>query len=241
MVAPEHRGTDLIVDFSNNMPVPIPIEQISVTFGVCEPHLLSFYASLGQIPYADRNIGSDDAGYLVPIISFPGGVPTCVQHLVEGHCAVTSPILVGDDAYWREVSTLLPVLVKRGLFEGLATHEIRTCVERSNLIDCQPGDRVVKRDSSSHNVYVVLSGALEARDGDEVRGRIMPGDSFGETAFVLECNRTLDVYVTAPGTRILSLSDRTLRRATADTSQLAPRLLRNLSKTLCRRSIAGEA
>ena len=78
---------------------------------------------------------------------------------------------------------------------------------------------------------------LEARDGDSARGSIEPGDVFGETAFVLECNRTLDVYATAPGTRILSLSDRTLRRLTADDSPLAAKLLRNLSRTLCRRAL----
>ena len=107
------------------------------------------------------------------------------------------------------------------------------------------GDEVVESHTEQtlghQEVYVVLSGALEARDGTHVRGRILPGDFFGETAFLLECNRTLDVYATTPGTRILSLSDRTLRRETADDSPLAPRLLRNLSKSLCRRAVAGEA
>jgi hypothetical protein len=255
MVASEYRGTDLAIDFSNNMPLPIPIEQMLVTFGVCEPHLVSFYASLGQLPYADRNVSADEAGYLIPIISFPSGtdalvgrgngpgLPACVQRVLDGRCAITSPAVVGDKAYWHALGEHLPLLQHRsgGLFEGLTAAEIRTCVERSNVIECGVGDRVVKRDGTARNVYVVLAGALTANDDETVRGHLEPGDVFGETAFVLECNRTLDVYATAPGTRILSLSDRVLRRLTADHSPLAAKLLRNVAKTVCRRAVVGTA
>lgn len=253
MVAADYRGTDLAFEFSNNMPLPIAPEQTLIAFGASEPHLVSFYAALGQFPYSDRNISSDEAGYLIPNISFPNGtdallglgdgpgLPACVQRVLDGDCAVTCPIIVGDEAYWDALREYAVVLQQRhgGLFEGLSTDEIRACADRSNILDCRAGDRIVKRDGTARNVYLVLAGSLVARDGDVVRGRLEAGDVFGETAFVLECTRTLDVYATVPGTRVLCLSERVLRRITADDGPLAVKLLRNLSKTLCLRAVAA--
>jgi hypothetical protein len=255
MVATQYRGTSLAFEFSNNMPVPIPVEQSLVAFGVCEPHLVSFYAALGQLPYADRNVSTDEAGYLIPIISFPAGtdallgmgqgpgLPSCVQDVLDGRAAVTSQVVIGDDAYRHALGPYVTVMQQRpgGLFEGLSRDEIWECVDRSNIFDLWTGDRVVKRDGTSRNVYVVLEGALEARDGDAVVGRLDPGDVFGETAFMLECTRTLDVVATVQGTRVLSLGERTLRHVTADENPLAARILHNLAKTVRRRAMAATA
>ena len=43
---------------------------VRIVFGACEPHLISFYAR-HQRPYGTRNINSPDAGFLIPLVSFP--------------------------------------------------------------------------------------------------------------------------------------------------------------------------
>jgi hypothetical protein len=51
----------------------------------------------------------------------------------------------------------------------------------------------------------------------------------------LHGSRTFDVDALADGTRILSLSERTLRNLTEDAPVVAAKLLTNVSKVLCRR------
>ena len=61
-------------------------------------------------------------------------------------------------------------------FAGLDPAETRECVSRSNIIECAPGDRVLKDGGSSQNLFLVLDGTLEVR----YRGRLVyvlgPGD-----------------------------------------------------------------
>jgi hypothetical protein len=253
MVAASHRGTSVGAELAQRSTLPVPADDLCVVFGACEPHLISYYARLATVPYAPRNINSDESGYLVPLISFPRGIgvlddlgsrrgtPRCIQRVIDGACAVTSSAIVGERAYWeRFVGTLRDLRARPGsLFEGFTDVEIRRCVARSSVIDCAAGDRVLKRNGTAHNVFVVLGGELEARDGATVIGGLGPGDVFGETAFLLGRPRTLDVYAVAPGTRILSLSERVLREVMSEHPRLASRLLVNISKVLCERSASG--
>src|SRR5256885_866600 len=43
-----------------------------LTFGACEPHLLSMNLSAGGRPYAERNINSEEVGYLIPLVFLAG-------------------------------------------------------------------------------------------------------------------------------------------------------------------------
>src|SRR5262249_44070616 len=90
MIDPEYRGTNLAADMANEWMIPVPPEEVRIVFGCCEPHLLSFQVQMGSVPYADHNIGTDEAGYLIPLVAFPQGVdtlrdadgrlPACIQH-----------------------------------------------------------------------------------------------------------------------------------------------------------------
>jgi CRP-like cAMP-binding protein len=64
---------------------------------------------------------------------------------------------------------------------------------------------------------------------------LLPGDVFGETAYLLQTARTFNVDALSNDTRILSLSERTLRNLTDDDPVVAAKLLGNVSKILCRR------
>ena len=100
------------------------------------------------------------------------------------------------------------------------------------------GDRVLKRGGVARNIFVVLDGMLEARsDNGEVVGVLTAGDVFGEVAFLLEQPRSLDVVAVAEHTRVLSLSEGTIRKMIAEDPVFAAKLLLNVSKMLCFRLV----
>ncbi len=255
MVAEAYRGTSVGADLANGGTLPIPEEDVCVVFGACEPHLVSYYAQLGTVPYASRNISSEESGYLIPLVSFPRGVdalaglaegnglPACIQAVVDSRCAVTSSAIVGDDAYWRQVAPLLLEFRQRAhsLLEGLEPDQIKRCTARSSVIECAAGDRVLKRGGTARNVFVVLAGRLEARANGRAVNQLRPGDTFGEMAFLLEQPRTLDVFALDSGTRVLSFSERTLRSIIRDDAAIARQLLGNVARLVCARSAAQTA
>jgi len=111
------------------------------------------------------------------------------------------------------------------------------CIARSNIIECDTGDRVLKRGGVARNMFVVLEGTLEVRDDERIVGVLSPGDAFGEMAFLLERPRVFDVDAATDGARILSLSEGALRKMIAEDSEVAAKLLFNVSKMLCVRLI----
>ncbi len=260
MVSPELRGTDLwfkmlsgSFDWTNE-------HRIQLTFGACEPHLLNVYLGLGMRTFAKRNINSPEAGYLIPLVFVPedveylrrvgspmvefmhdfGGdarIPACVEHLTNEESAVTSGLLSPSHEYWGEVHDALSELAENrvGAFDGLSEEEATRTLGKSNIIECSRDDRVLKAGGVARNMFVVLDGTLEVRDGDTTVQVLGPGDVFGEMAFLLEQPRTKDVYAATEGVRILSLSEGTLRKAIESEPEIAATLLLNISKMLCLR------
>lgn len=81
MVAPQLRGTPAAADMRALMGDDIAARGTRIVFGDCEPHLLSLNLSMGCMPYAERNINSDEAGYLIPVVSFVGGTEGLLEAL----------------------------------------------------------------------------------------------------------------------------------------------------------------
>jgi CRP-like cAMP-binding protein len=93
---------------------------------------------------------------------------------------------------------------------------------------------VLKKGNVARNMFVVLEGNLEVREGDTLLRVLSPGDVLGEIAFLLEQPRSADVYA-ATDARVLSLSEGTVRELIASDPDVAAHLLLNVSKMLCRR------
>jgi hypothetical protein len=256
MVEPQHRGSGLLDDLMEHSRALVEDYDIRIVFGACEPHLLSLYLGMGQRTYADKNINSAEAGYLIPLVSLPKGadslvglgdasddplaVPSCVRRVLSSEGgAVLSPMLMEPSQYWGEVNEALQELEHRGIgaFDGFSEDEVERCLSRSNIIECDTGDHVLKKGGVARNIFVVLDGTLEVRDGDRVVGVLSRGEVFGEIAFLLERPRGLDVYAATDGARVLSLSEGTLRKMIADDAVVAAKLLFNVSKMLCLRLI----
>jgi CRP-like cAMP-binding protein len=119
--------------------------------------------------------------------------------------------------------------------DGFSEEEAARCLEKSTIIECQRNDRVLKKGGMARNLFVVLDGTLEVRDGDAVIAVLSAGDVFGEMAFLLERPRSRDVYAATDGVRILSLSEAKLRQMIKNDPAIAAQLLLNVSKMLCLR------
>jgi hypothetical protein len=259
MVEPRHRGTGLLEELMARSHGFVDELDLRLIFGACEPHLLSLYLGLGQRTYADRNINSAEAGYLIPIVTLPKGIDglagmalggsTAVSECVErigsaAGGAVHSALLIEPTAYEAEVRAALRDLDQQRIsaFDDFTDAELERCLARSNIIECNNGDRVLKKSAQTpRNLFVLLDGTLEVRDGQRVLGVVTQGEVFGEIAFLLERPRGLDVYAVADATRVLTLSAGTLRRMSDDDPVVAAKLLFNVSRMLCLRLVRSQS
>ncbi len=255
MVTPRLRGTGLVDELLACRNETAVEHDVRIQFSACEPHLLSLYLSQGRRTYADKNINTEEAGYLIPLVVFPQGtdallgvgehsatgrMPACVEHILSGTAgAVLSPLMMTAGDYSEQVRAAVQEIESQQIsaFQSFTDDEVERCLARSNVIECASGDRVLKKGGVARNIFVVLSGTLEARDEDRVVGVLSTGDVFGEMAFLLERPRTLDIYAASTSARVLSLSESTLRKMIADDPELAAKLLLNLAKMLCVRII----
>ena len=253
-VLPAYRGAGLLEQIVEHHRPFTESYGLRVVVSCCEPHLLSMYLARGQRPYATRNINSPEAGYLIPLVNFlpdvdalrgvgqntqPGELAACVQRVLAQPGTIRSHALSEPESYWDEIQETLEALHAQQLsaFDGFTDDEAQRCISRSNVIECAAGDRVLKRDGSARNIFVVLDGTLEVRDDDRIVGVLSAGDVFGEMAFLLERPRAFDVDAATDQTRILSLSEGALRKMIAEDATVAAKLLLNVSKMLCVRLI----
>ncbi len=260
MVAKHLRGTDLFMRMGKQFRHFVSEKRIQLTFGACEPHLLSLYLGNGHRTYSNSNINSPESGYLIPLVIVTediayfrsigapqadslqdfgddARIPACVERLITSGGSVISQRLTAPGSYWGEVHSALGELAEDQIspLDGLSEEEAVRCLGRSSIIECSSGDRVLKKGGVARNMFIVLDGTLEVKDGDTLVRVLGPGDVIGEVAFLLEQPRSMDVYAATDDVRILSLSESTLRKMIASQPELAARLLLNISKVLCMR------
>ena len=260
MVVPRLRGGDVLpkmgietLHFAND-------RRIQLCFGACEPHLLNLYLGTGQRTYSKKNINSPAAGYLIPLVFVPediaylksigspnlehlrdfgddARVPACIKRVLAQGSAVMSRRLTTSAEYWGRIYGALSELeaTQISALDGMSDEEAARCLGNSTIIACGAGDRVLKKGGVARNMFVVLGGTLEVRDGDTPVRVLGPGDVFGEMAFLLERPRSMDVYAATAGVRVLSLSESTLRKMIENDPAVTATLLLNISKMLCLR------
>jgi len=254
MVKPTLRGTGLVDELMDKRNQTALAHDVRIQFAACEPHLLSLYLGQGRRTYAKKNINTPEAGYLIPLVAFPEGpdalrgigvdtpageLPALVAEILSGGGAVMSPLMTGEEDYTEHLRSAMHEIEAQEIsaFHGFTDEEVERCLGHSNVIECALGDRVLKKGGVARNIFVVLDGTLEARDGDSVVGVIRNGEVFGEMAFLMERPRSLDVYAASDSVRVLSLSESTLRKMVSEDPGVAAKLLFNISKMLCVRIV----
>ncbi len=263
MIEPGYRGTNLLFRLFTAYLAFVNERRIQLLFGDCEPHLLNVYQGLGFRTYTRKNVNSAETGYLVPLVLVPedltylreikspvakvvkdfgedARVPQDLEHLMADGEAVLSQRLISMPDYWASLTNLLTQFEdgRATIFDGLDDAEIQQCLSKSTLIEYAPGDRIIKKGNVAKNMFVVVSGTLEVRAGDEVKALLSVGDMFGDIAFFLDLPRTLDVFAVTEDVKIISLSEKTLRGLMDSRPQVAAKLLQNVAKMLCFRLVS---
>jgi len=262
MVAPAHRGGDVLWALFRHYMEFVNQHRIQLAFGDCEPHYLNLYMGMGFRTYTRRHVNSPETGYLIPLVMVAedldhlrrlksplsdvladfgddARVPGIVQDLVDQGGGVLAERLAGRGAYWQEVYQNIVALEQNRptLFEGLTDEQAQACLAKSTMIECQPGDRVIKKGNVAKNLFVLLEGVLEVRDGANTIAFLEPGDVFGEIAFLIGRPRTMDVIAAGAGVKVISLSDSVIRKMIDDEPEIAAKLLLNISRMLCTRLV----
>jgi CRP-like cAMP-binding protein len=226
-VLPAYRGSGVVERLLAYVHEATDIGDLRLVFGCLIP-LVAFAPDVEAL----RGLGSATA---------PGELPACVQAVLDRAPTVRAQAL--HDDYWTEIRRSLDELDAQRLspFDGLSEDEAHRLVARGTILECEAGDRVLKRGGTGRNIFVVLEGTLEVRDGARIVNVLNAGDAFGEMAFLLERPRSFDVDAAVDGTRVLSLSEGALRRMIADDAGLAAKVLFNVSRLLCVRLIRASS
>lgn len=253
MVRPEWRGTPVPLELLTHAVRWLHAHGVALTFADCQPHLLNLYRSLG-FRACGSTFNHPEWGLMVPLVMVVGDsahlervgsplrhqlphddgaaeVATHVEPLLEQAAPVLSPEGPESAEYWTEVYRLLNQ-ARRHVFEGLSEAEMQAVLASSHVIPCAPGDALIRRGQTVRTVFVVLSGALEVRDGERVVAVATEGEVVGEVAFLLSTPRISDVRAQEGGARVLALSESALRALIDSSSRAAALLLLNLSRGL---------
>jgi predicted GNAT family N-acyltransferase len=258
MVRQDMRGTAVPYRLIHES-IRFQLEQgLELAFCDCQPHLLNLYLSLGFRPHLGT-FDHPEFGVMVPLVlvlrdrahlewvgsplrsllptdAAASEVPERVAPLLEKARDVLSQELSDPEQYWREVHGLMGP-TRPAVFDGLSEQELQAVLASSHVIQCAPGDYLIRRGQVARTVFVVLAGSLEVRDGERVVATTTEGEVIGEVAFLLSTSRISDVCAIGAGARVLCLSEKSLRALIDSSSRAAALLLLNLSRALAHKLV----
>nr|WP_240486580.1 cyclic nucleotide-binding domain-containing protein [Hyalangium minutum] len=91
---------------------------------------------------------------------------------------------------------LTNVMSHSALFEPFSRKDRRTLVEKFRAREVKKNEIIVREGERTDGLYVVLSGEVEARKGDQVLSRMKEGDLFGEISLLSKTPATATVMST---------------------------------------------
>jgi len=123
-------------------------------------------------------------------------------------------------------------------FDPYSKEELALLLTFCELVTAAKGDLIIKKGDLSDSMFLVVSGQVRARllvgKNDTSLGTMEPGEVFGEVAMLSQTARSADVVAETP-TRLLRLTSGRFQELMSDHSQLAARLLYNISRLLATR------
>lgn len=258
MVTQQYRGTQVTLRLMLAAHELFLQEASELAFIACAPHLVNLYLALGFRTYT-KNYNDPEVGFVIPMVCSPRDIdhferinspllplarkhirdaPPSITAILPTASAVWSEQSAGED-YWSQAYSLLTEKHrgKYSIFDGLSEDQSRLLLVKGHVIECANGELILRKGSVSHGIFVILSGVVEVRGTDGVLAVLGRDDVIGEMGFLLETERSADVYAASDQVRILSLDERALRRLIETDSVTAAKLLLNLSRILCLRLI----
>lgn len=125
------------------------------------------------------------------------------------------------------------------LFSALSKKAIRSVVQAAAEVDVPAGKVVVRQGEHGREMYVLISGTALVTQGGKKVAELVPGDFFGEMAFLSPAPRSATVTAYSD-MRVMVLSPRELDVIVKREPQIAGRLLSAMAERLRRseRSLA---
>lgn len=233
----------------------------------CSPSLVDLYEHLGYRRYKD-NFMDPDVGYRVPMALVVRDeahlealrspfLRKLRAHKQEGDQAdgtaawfterfgassrVAASMLRGPDFWNFLAEKLRPSPAQRvPLLAGLSEEEAQVVLQKGTVLTCRKGERIVRINDVTREMYVLLTGLIEVRSasGQTSIAVFGPGQIIGEIGCILGCQRDGDV-VAVEDSEILVISRAHIERLIANQPDLAARTLMNLSRILCERLAAS--
>lgn len=230
---------------------------IEYVFCTCQPHLLSMYHRLGFVSYGAKVYNDPEFGIMVPLILAMGDknhiskVRSPLQAIFnEGsyNAELLEKVKVGmgsktiketaknNDGEGIIQSILsIPNVEKALFFDDFEEDEINKVISSGHVIECQPGDRIIKEGQITKTVFVPLKGELLVKKDYQLISVIQSGEMIGELSFMLDGRRSADVFASKNGAKVLSLEERTLRKLIDKKGTIATNLLLNMGRSLALR------
>jgi hypothetical protein len=227
-------------------------------FTHCAPGMVRLYEQLGYRRYTacfvDQETGyrvpmvllTEDLGYLraahSPLAAIAAGyanVPDTGHWFARAfpdYAGLQSEPVRDEQRFWSYLCERLRQSPTIGipLFAEMDFRDVRRFLSIGTILRVRKGDTIVRNGTHSEEMYVVLSGAVEAQIGGTPVAGFGQGDVFGEIAFLSAEPRTADVIATDDA-EVLVLTQDYLQRAMAAIPEVAAKVLFNLSLILCRR------
>ncbi len=123
-------------------------------------------------------------------------------------------------------------------FDPYSNEDLALLITFCEFVMVAKDDVIIKKGDLSDSLFLILSGQVRARlrvgGQDTSLGTMEPGELFGEIAMLSQTARSADVVADAP-TRLLRLTSQNFQELMANHSDLAARMLFNISRQLATR------
>jgi hypothetical protein len=203
---------------------------VDLAFSYCRPGLVPYYRRLGARPYGGEPVYAPE-GMEVPLVSVMSDreyykamgspmAPLVSDVFGEGR---RRPV---DDSSFRHLfdngrsgvvadpeqvfESFAEQLVsdpgaRRTFLSGLPEKTVELLAGSGLILDVGPDTLVTREGHAEREVFVVLDGELEVRQGERVVAKLGPGELFGEMAFFLDQGRRTASVKTLRRSRLVVL------------------------------------
>jgi N-acyl-L-homoserine lactone synthetase len=149
---------------------------------------------------------------------------------------------VDEDAFWELLGGSLlemgPDNDASKILSGLTKSETKLLVSMGQIVSCRAGDPIVSTGEAGREIFLILDGCFQvlgelgANHGELTAVTIlMPGEIFGEGAFLASGRRAMTV-VAMENSTILVLNAKALDREVTTEPRLAAKIFRNLARII---------
>lgn len=267
MVSEGHRGSNVTLRMYKEVMNFVLQNQVEVVLLDCEPHHLNSYLKLGFRPFA-APYSYPGIGLVIPMALIVGDYQHLVQtgspfamltrsedvaycrstetlrQIIDNKSNVHTLTVSNTAQFIDEIRSLSPdkkwtFNTTPTLFDSLQESEIERLVQKSHIIACKKGSHIIEKDNPARTMFILLSGHVAVERNGQMIAMLSPGEVIGEIAFFLNIPRTASIIAATDDVKVLSLDEPGLSRLLKHESELANKVLINLSRILCARVLAA--